>query len=176
MLPDVDGLEVLRAWRRLPQMDEIPVVLLTARSEELDRVDGLSSGADDYVTKPFSRTELLLRIEKLIRRKIGAAVGNSLKFGGLHIDRRSVRVTVDGHVARLGAIEFKLLELLASQVERVHTRGEIINKVWPRRVFVDARTVDVHVRRLRKALEGGGYDRFVQTVRGMGYRFSAHPA
>jgi two-component system phosphate regulon response regulator PhoB len=176
MLPDIDGLEILRAWRREPQMGEVPILMLTARAEESDRVDGLSNGADDYVTKPFSRTELLLRIDKLLRRRNGGADRSSIEFDGLCIDRRSVRVTVDGRVARLGAIEFRLLDLLASDTERVYSRGEIIGKVWPRRVFVDPRTVDVHVRRLRKALTPGGYDRVIQTVRGAGYRFSVRPA
>jgi two-component system phosphate regulon response regulator PhoB len=175
MLPDVDGLEVLRAWRRKPPMDAVPVVMLTARAEEVDRIDGLSGGADDYVTKPFSRAELILRIEKLIGRKRNGA-HHGIQFDGLHIDRRSVRVTLNGNVARLGAIEFRLLDLLASDAERVYTRGEIIGKVWPKRVFVDVRTVDVHVRRLRSALAPGGYADMIQTVRGTGYRFSSRRA
>jgi two-component system, OmpR family, phosphate regulon response regulator PhoB len=176
MLPDSDGLELLRAWRRLPLMADVPVVMLTARAEELDRIEGLSSGADDYVTKPFSGPELLLRIGRLLRRHADNVESHGVQFGGLHLDRRSVRVTLDGHPARLGAIEFKLLNLLASNVERVYTRGEIIGKVWSKRVFVDPRTVDVHVRRLRKVLETGGYDEMIQTVRGTGYRFSPRRA
>src|SRR5262245_34044147 len=135
MLPDVDGLEILRSWRRQPHIAEVPVVMLTARAEETDRIDGLSNGADDYVTKPFSSAELLLRIAKLIRRRASSAEAETVQFDGLHIDRRSVRVTLDGQVARLGAIEFRLLTLLASDLERVYTRGEIIGKVWPRRAF-----------------------------------------
>jgi two-component system phosphate regulon response regulator PhoB len=153
-------------------MSEVPVLMLTARAEEADRVDGLSNGADDYLTKPFSRAELLLRIDKLIRRRNGPGDRAIIHVDGLVIDRRSVRVTLDGHTVRIGAIEFRLLDVLASDAERVHTRGEIIDKVWPKRVFVDPRTVDVHVRRLRKTLARGRYDRLIQTVRGTGYRFS----
>jgi two-component system phosphate regulon response regulator PhoB len=173
MLPDVDGLEILRNWRRRPSLGSVPIVMLTARAEEADRVQGLSSGADDYVTKPFSGAELLLRIGKLIRRAFGTTPSDTVTVGSLQIDRKAVRVTLDGRLVKLGAIEFRLLDLLASDVERVYTRGEIIGKVWSRRVFVDSRTVDVHVRRLRKALTPGGYDRMVETVRGTGYRLSA---
>jgi two-component system phosphate regulon response regulator PhoB len=176
MLPDVDGLEILRAWRRLPRIADVPIVMLTARAEEIDRIDGLSGGADDYVTKPFSATELLLRIEKLIRRRSRNGEHLGVQFEGLRIDRRSARVTLDGQTARLGAIEFRLLDLLASDADRVYTRGEIIGSVWPRRRFVDPRTVDVHVRRLRKVLSPGGYDDMIQTVRGTGYRFSPRRA
>jgi two-component system phosphate regulon response regulator PhoB len=175
MLPDVDGLEMLRAWRRQPGIGSVPIVMLTARAEETDRIDGLSSGADDYVTKPFSARELVLRIHKLIHRNGRGIEHSVLQFGGMSIDRRSVRVTLDGRVAHVGAIEFRLLDLLAGNVERVYTRGEIIGKVWPKRVFVDPRTVDVHVRRLRKALTPGGYCDMIQTVRGTGYRFSIRP-
>jgi two-component system phosphate regulon response regulator PhoB len=178
MLPDIDGIEILRDWRRQPQTRELPIIMLTARAEERDRIDGLSEGADDYVTKPFSRTELMLRIEKLIKRS-GRGPGKSpdvLEVEGLRIDRSGVRVALDDKFVALGTIEFRLLDLLASNPERVHTRGEIINKVWTRGGYVDPRTVDVHVRRLRKVLERGGYDRFLQTVRGVGYRFSSETA
>ncbi|HZF30389.1 MAG TPA: response regulator [Gammaproteobacteria bacterium] len=178
MLPDMDGLEVLRDWRRQPQTMELPVIMLTARAEEDDRVDGLSGGADDYVTKPFSRAELLLRIEKLIKRS-GNGSGRPrevLQIDGLRIDRSGARVALDNEIVRLGTIEFRLLDLLASNADRVHTRGEIIDKVWTRGGYVDPRTVDVHVRRLRKVLERAGYDRFIQTVRGIGYRFSSESA
>jgi two-component system, OmpR family, phosphate regulon response regulator PhoB len=177
MLPDVDGLEMLRDWRRQSTTAQLPIIMLTARAEEDDRVEGLRSGADDYVTKPFSRTELLLRIQKLIQRN-GNGSGKSqglLQVEGLRIDRRGVRVAMDDEIVPLGAIEFRLLDLLASNADRVHTRGEIIDKVWTRGGYVDPRTVDVHVRRLRKVLERRGYDRFIQTVRGVGYRFSCEP-
>jgi len=178
MLPDMDGLEILKDWRRQPQLQDMPVIMLTARAAEDDRVDGLSAGADDYVTKPFSRAELLLRIENLIKRS-GNGPGRRrdvLQIDGLRIDRSGVRVAVDDEIVRLGAIEFRLLDLLASNAERVHTRGEIIDKIWTRGGYVSPRTVDVHVRRLRQVLEGAGYDRFVQTVRGVGYRFSIETA
>jgi two-component system phosphate regulon response regulator PhoB len=178
MLPDIDGIEILRDWRRQPQTRELPIIMLTARAEESDKIDGLSEGADDYITKPFSRTELMLRIEKLIKR---GGPGSSrrpdvLEIDGLRIDRSGVRVALDDKFVPLGTIEFRLLDLLASNPERVHTRGEIIDKVWTRGGYVDPRTVDVHVRRLRKVLERGGYDRFLQTVRGVGYRFSSESA
>jgi two-component system phosphate regulon response regulator PhoB len=176
MLPDVDGLEILRDWRRAPGTRELPVIMLTARAGEDDRIDGLSSGADDYVTKPFSRAELVLRVEKLIRRSDGERTREPdiLNIDGLRIDRSSVRVALDDEIVQLSSIEFRLLDLLASNSDRVHTRGEIIDKVWTHGGYVDPRTVDVHVRRLRKVLERAGYDRFVQTVRGVGYRFSSH--
>jgi two-component system phosphate regulon response regulator PhoB len=178
MLPDIDGIEILRDWRRQPAMRELPIIMLTARAEETDRVDGLSEGADDYITKPFSRTELMLRIEKLLKRNgPGSGKGHDvLQIEGLRIDRAGVRVALDDEIVPLGTIEFRLLDLLASNADRVHTRGEIINKVWTRGGYVDPRTVDVHVRRLRKVLERGGYDRFLQTVRGVGYRFSNETA
>jgi len=178
MLPDIDGIEILRDWRRNPETHQLPIIMLTARSEETDRVDGLSEGADDYVTKPFSRVELMLRIDKLIKRK-ASGLGRDrdvLKIDGLRIDRAGVRVALDDKIVALGTIEFRLLDLLASNPDRVHTRGEIIDKVWTHGGYVDPRTVDVHVRRLRKVLERGGYDRFLQTVRGVGYRFSSEPA
>ena len=178
VLPDIDGIEVLRDWRRQPGTRELLIIMLTARAEENDRIAGLSEGADDYVTKPFSRTELMLRIEKLVKRN-GPGSGKSrdvLQIEGLKIDRAGVRVALDDEVVPLGAIEFRLLDLLARNADRVHTRGEIINKVWTRGGYVDPRTVDVHVRRLRKVLERGGYDRFLQTVRGVGYRFSSENA
>jgi two-component system phosphate regulon response regulator PhoB len=178
MLPDIDGIEILRDWRRQPQTRELPVIMLTARAEESDRIDGLSEGADDYITKPFSRTELMLRIDKLIKRS-NRGPGRRpdvLEIDGLRIDRSGVRVALDDKFVPLGTIEFRLLDLLASNPERVHTRGEIIDKVWTRGGYVDPRTVDVHVRRLRKVLERGGYDRFLQTVRGVGYRFSSEIA
>jgi two-component system phosphate regulon response regulator PhoB len=178
MLPDIDGIEILRDWRRHPQTRELPIIMLTARAEESDRIDGLSEGADDYITKPFSRTELMLRIEKLIKRSTHGQGKRPdvLEIDGLRIDRSGVRVALDDQFVPLGTIEFRLLDLLASNPDRVHTRGEIIDKVWTRGGYVDPRTVDVHVRRLRKVLERGGYDRFLQTVRGVGYRFSSETA
>jgi two-component system, OmpR family, phosphate regulon response regulator PhoB len=178
MLPDIDGIEILRDWRRNPQTRELPIIMLTARAEESDRIDGLTEGADDYITKPFSRAELMLRIDKLIKRNASASekAREVLQINGLRIDRAGVRVALDDKFVALGTIEFRLLDLLASNPERVHTRGEIIDKVWTRGGYVDPRTVDVHVRRLRKVLERGGYDRFLQTVRGVGYRFSSETA
>jgi two-component system phosphate regulon response regulator PhoB len=172
MLPDTDGLELLRHLRREPTTMALPIMMLTARAEENDRIDGLSAGADDYMTKPFSGAELLLRVQKLIQRNRSVPPRDVLTIDGLRIDRTGVRVALDDQNVPLGAIEFRLLELLATNPDRVHTRGEIIDKVWTHGGFVDPRTVDVHVRRLRKAL-GCGYDRFVQTVRGVGYRFSS---
>src|SRR5215471_7268766 len=130
MLPDIDGIEILRDWRRHPTTRELPIIMLTARDEESDRVDGLSEGADDYITKPFSRTELMLRIEKLIKRNgLGSKCRDVLQIEGLRIDRAGVRVALDDEIVPLGTIEFRLLDLLASNADRVHTRGEIIDKV-----------------------------------------------
>lgn len=177
MLPDVDGLEVLREWRRSARTAELPVIMLTACADEADRVDGLSSGADDYVTKPFSKDELLLRIHKLVRRNgIDSAENGVLQIEGLMINRSEVRVAINDQLVELSAIEFRVLDFLASNAERVHTRGEIIDKVWTRGDFVDPRTVDVHIHRLRRVLERTGHARLIQTVRGIGYRFSSEVA
>jgi len=172
MLPDVSGLELTRQLKREPATREIPVIMVTARGQEDDRVAGLEGGADDYITKPFSARELQARIRALLRRTTPA--DNALiEVGGLAIDNASHRVTIDGEEIALGPTEYRLLTFFIQHAERVYSRAQILDRVWGGNVYVEERTVDVHIRRLRKALAKNGYDKLVQTVRGAGYRFSA---
>ena len=174
MLPGASGYEFLRRLRRegAPAEREVPVILLTARADEPDRVRGLDAGADDYVVKPFSPRELRARVRALLRR---AADPNAdrVEAGDLRIDRESCRVHVRGVEVGLGPTEFRLLHFLASHPDRVHSRSQLLDNAWGRDAFVEERTVDVQIRRVRKALAPHGADRYVQTVRGFGYRFSA---
>lgn len=173
MLPDSSGLELLRMLRRDEANSDLPIIMLTARAEERDKVSGLDGGADDYVTKPFSPRELISRINALLRRS--AADGDApLEAGDLRLDPASHRVTVGDREIGLGPTEYRLLRFLLENPERVYSRGQLLDRVWGQNVYVEERTVDVHVRRLRKALEESGADRFVQTVRGAGYRLSLH--
>jgi two-component system phosphate regulon response regulator PhoB len=146
---------------------------LTARAEEGDKVAGLEGGADDYVTKPFSPRELLARINAVLRRGGGNGVDERIEFGGLILDQGSHRVMVGERTVALGPTEYRMLEFFMTHPERVYTRDQLLDRIWGGNVYVEERTIDVHIRRLRKALEDFGYDRFVQTVRGSGYRFSA---
>jgi two-component system phosphate regulon response regulator PhoB len=171
MLPDVSGLELTRQIKRDPQLREIPIIMLTARSQEDDRVAGLDGGADDYVVKPFSQRELLARIRAVLRR--GApAEGEVVTAGELRLDAASHRVTVRGEEVPLGPTEYRLLQFFMSHPDRVYSRAQLLDRVWGGNVYVEERTVDVHIRRLRKALTPHGYDRLIRTVRGAGYRFS----
>jgi two-component system phosphate regulon response regulator PhoB len=172
MLPDVSGLELTRQLKREPETREIPVIMVTARGQEDDRVAGLEGGADDYITKPFSSRELQARIRALLRRTTPADSA-LIEVGGLVIDNASHRVTIDGEEVPLGPTEYRLLTFFIQHAERVYSRAQILDRVWGGNVYVEERTVDVHIRRLRKALERNGYDKLVQTVRGAGYRFSA---
>lgn len=172
MLPDMSGLELTRLVKRDKETREIPVIMLTARAMEQDKVTGLDSGADDYVTKPFSARELVARIHAVLRRGPGGAASDTLSVDGLVIDQASHRVSVDERTVSLGPTEYRLLQFFATHPDRVFTRAQLLDRVWGGNVYVEERTIDVHIRRLRKALEGFGYDRFVQTVRGSGYRFS----
>jgi two-component system phosphate regulon response regulator PhoB len=179
-LPDMDGLRLLKLWRADEATATVPVIMVSARITEADRIAGLRAGADDYVTKPFSRDELLARVQALLRRsgRSAAGVPELREYQGLSLNLRSLRVSVGKRVLPLGPIEFRLLNLFMSQPERALTRAQIVDRVWRSNTYVDERTVDVHVRRLRAALEPSGHDRFIQTVRGIGYRFSAgaeHP-
>lgn len=171
MLPGVSGVEIARSLRRDDNTRDIPIILLTARGEEDDMVHGLDAGADDYMSKPFSNRELLARIRALIRRTAPASEG-ALDVHGLVLDASSARVSADGVSIHLGPTEFRLLQFFMTHPERVFNRTQLLDRVWGANVYVEERTVDVHIRRLRKALEPTGHDRFVQTVRGMGYRFS----
>ncbi len=171
MLPDSSGLELTRRLRREESNRELPIIMLTARAEERDKVTGLEGGADDYITKPFSPRELLARINALLRRT-AAGSDEPLCAGELCLDPVSHRVTAGAGEVTLGPTEYRLLKFLMSNPERVYSRAQLLDSVWGQNVYVEERTVDVHVRRLRKALETSGMDRYIQTVRGAGYRFS----
>ena len=173
MLPGVSGAEYARRLRREKLTQKIPVIMLTARVEEEDKVRGLESGADDYITKPFSTRELLARIKALLRRTSPHAAEVALETDGLQLDPITHRVTTGSQHIALGPTEFRLLQFFMSHPERVHSRERLLNDVWGNNVYVEERTVDVHIRRLRKALSISGHDRLIQTVRGSGYRFSA---
>ncbi len=173
MLPDSSGLELTRSLRRDKTCREIPVIMLTARTEEKDKLMGLESGADDYITKPFSSKELLARVKAVLRRS-APNTEEPLKAGSLQLNPVTHRVTVEDSDINLGPTEFRLLMFLMQHPERVYSREQLLDYVWARNVFVEERTVDVHIRRLRKALEAFAADHYVQTVRGAGYRFSVH--
>jgi two-component system phosphate regulon response regulator PhoB len=173
MLPDMSGLELTRALKRDRETRELPVIMLTARAEEGDKVAGLEGGADDYVTKPFSPRELLARINAVLRRSAPNGVDERIEFDGLALDQASHRVLVGERTVALGPTEYRMLEFFMTHPERVYTRDQLLDRIWGGNVYVEERTIDVHIRRLRKALEDFGYDHFVQTVRGSGYRFSA---
>jgi two-component system phosphate regulon response regulator PhoB len=173
-LPDMEGIKLLRLWRAEETTARIPVIMVSGKGDEVDRVAGLKAGADDYVTKPFGRDELLARVQAVLRRSAGPRDRDQdvRRFEGLCLDIRSLRVTAGDKPLHLGPIEFKMLNLFMTHPERVLSRSQIVDRVWRVNAHVDARTVDVHVRRLRVALEPSGHDRCVQTVRGVGYRLS----
>ena len=154
---------------------DLPVILLTARAEEGDKVAGLDGGADDYMTKPFSPRELVARVNAVLRRSGSQDESERVQFDQLTLDRAGHRVMVGARTVPLGPTEYRLLEFFMTHPERVYSREQLLDRVWGGNVYVEERTIDVHVRRLRKALEDFGYDRLVQTVRGAGYRFSARP-
>lgn len=172
MLPDMSGLELTRALKRDKETQELPIIMLTARAEEQDKVQGLDGGADDYVTKPFSPRELLARINAVLRRTPSGNNDEVIEAEGLVLDGASHRVTVGERTVQLGPTEYRLLSFFMTHPERVYSRAQLLDRVWGGNVYVEERTVDVHIRRLRKALETFDYDRFIQTVRGSGYRFS----
>lgn len=173
MLPDSSGLELTRALRREQSSRELPIIMLTARAEERDKVTGLEGGADDYITKPFAARELLARINALLRRASPPEDG-VLAVGQLRLDPAGHRVWAGDTQVTLGPTEYRLLKFLMTNPERVFSRGQLLDQVWGRNVYVDERTVDVQVRRLRQALEAHDADTCVQTVRGAGYRLSAN--
>ncbi len=173
MLPGLSGVEFARRLRADKRTRAIPIIMLTARSEEQDKLVGLDTGADDYVTKPFSPRELNARIKAVLRRRAPQMTDDVVQLGGLKIDPGSHRITGNGEPVDLGPTEFRLLHFLMTHPERVHSRTQLLDQVWGDHVFVEERTVDVHIRRLRKALEPTELDRLIQTVRGTGYRFSA---
>ena len=171
MLPDISGLELTRQLKRDPNTKEIPVIMLTARGEEDDRVAGLDGGADDYIVKPFSSRELLARIRAALRRLDGAD-GEVVNASTLTLDSASHQVSVAGVEVALGPTEYRLLEFFMRHPERVYSRAQLLDRVWGGNVYVEERTVDVHIRRLRKALTPHGHERLIRTVRGAGYRFA----
>lgn len=171
MLPGMSGVDLARRLRGEEITAGIPIIMLTARVEENDRVRGLETGADDYVTKPFSPRELI-GINAVLRRSQVGSEEKPIEFDGLSLDPLGHRVQVDGKPLELAPTEFRLLHFFMSNPDRVYSREQLLDRVWGRGVFVEERTVDVHIRRLRKALAGQAYDRFIQTVRGAGYRFS----
>lgn len=171
MLPDQPGIELARRLRADPRTRDVPIILLTARSAEADKLGGFEAGADDYVTKPFSPKELVARIRALLRRLAPEASDEPVEVAGLRLDPRTFRVTGDGQALKMGPTEFRLLHYLMRNVDRVLSRGKLLDGVWGDHVFIEERTVDVHIRRLRLALQPSGHDRLVETVRGGGYRF-----
>lgn len=171
MLPIGSGPTLLRMWRKDPRTKGIPIIMLTARNEEPDKVLGLNAGADDYITKPFSTQELLARIKAVLRRRAPDIVTESIRVGELHLDAVTYRVTFRGNELKVGPTEFKLLHYFMKNSERVHSRGVLLDRLWGDHVFIEERTVDVHVKRLRESL--GAAAAMVETVRGAGYRLTA---
>ena len=177
LLPDEDGFEICKRLRADPRLRPLPVIFLTAKGEEVDRVLGLEIGADDYVVKPFSPRELVARVKAVLRRQERVAEKREVvEVGGVRLDTRTQEVTVHGRAVELSALEFKLLYFLASHPRHVFNRDSLLDEVWGRDRFVTPRTVDVHIRRLREKIEAlPNEPHFLQTVRGSGYRFSAEP-
>ncbi len=171
-LPDMDGLRLLKIWRADEVTARLPVIIVSARVSEADRVAGLQAGADDYIGKPFSRDELLARVQSVLRRANANGVPEIREVAGLVLDVRSLRVTANNQQVSLGPIEFRMLNLFMSQPDRVLSRDQIVSRVWRSNAWVDQRTVDVHIRRLRTALTPTGHQNLIQTVRGVGYRLS----
>ena len=173
MLPGLSGVEYARRLRAEKLTQDIPIIMLTARTEEEDKVRGLQSGVDDYITKPFSTRELLARIKALLRRAAPHNDDKTIEIAGLQLDPVTHRILAHGESIKLGPTEFRLLHFFMSHPENVHSRERLLNSVWGGGVYVEERTVDVHIRRLRKALTGSGHDCLIQTVRAAGYRFSS---
>jgi two-component system phosphate regulon response regulator PhoB len=172
MLPGMTGVELCRRLKRDETLSEIPVIMLTARGDEDHKIQGLDAGADDYVTKPFSTRELVSRIKAVLRRSSALSAEKAIEAEGLKLDPVSHRVTANDEAIEMGPTEYRLLAFFMSHQERAYSRTQMLDQVWGGNVYVEDRTIDVHIRRLRKALEPYGYDRFIQTVRGTSYRFS----
>jgi two-component system, OmpR family, phosphate regulon response regulator PhoB len=173
MLPGQSGVVLARKWRASARTRGIPILMLTARGDEPDKVAGLDAGADDYITKPFSTQEMLARIRAVLRRRAPEQVTDTVTIGDLVLDGATYRVSFKGQQLKVGPTEFKLLHYFMKHAERVHSRAQLLDKVWGDHVFIEERTVDVHVKRLREALGGAGA--MVETVRGAGYRLTAQP-
>ncbi|MBY5992771.1 phosphate regulon transcriptional regulator PhoB [Ferrimonas balearica] len=172
MLPGGSGIQLAKTLRQEEHTRQIPIIMLTARGEEEDRVRGLEVGADDYITKPFSPKELVARIKAVLRRSAPTRLEEAVEVQGLRLDPVSHRVTVEEKGLDMGPTEFRLLHFFMTHPERVYSREQLLDNVWGTNVYVEDRTVDVHIRRLRKAIQDTGHDRLIQTVRGAGYRFS----
>ncbi len=172
MLPGTNGVEFARRIKKEALTSHIPIIMLTAKSEEADKVYGLDAGADDYITKPFSPRELIARIRAVLRRAAPLAEQEIIEVDNLLLDTASHRISVNGESLELGPTEYRLLHFFMTHPERVYSRGQLLDSVWGSNVYVEERTVDVHIRRLRKALTPYGHERYVQTVRSAGYRFS----
>lgn len=172
MLPGQSGLGLAKRWRGQGRTRDLPLIMLTARGEETDKIAGLDAGADDYLTKPFSTNELLARIRAVLRRKAPEALDAAVDIGGLRLDPATRRVSRDAQELKLGPTEFRLLHFLMTHPERVHSRAQLLDRVWGDHVFIEERTVDVHVKRLREALAPVQCARMIETVRGAGYRFT----
>jgi two-component system phosphate regulon response regulator PhoB len=170
MLPGTSGLAYARRLRGAERTRRIPIIMLTARAEERDKLEGLESGADDYLTKPFSPKELLARIKAVLRRRAPELTDDAVEIAGLRLDPATHLVVGNGREIALGPTEFRLLHFFMTHPERVHSRTQLLDRVWGDHVFVEERTVDVHIRRLRQALESSGHDRLIETVRSSGYR------
>ena len=171
MLPDQSGIEIARKLRSDTRTREMPIIMLTARSAESDKLGGFDAGADDYVTKPFSPRELVARVRALLRRRAPEATDDPVEVAGLRLEPDTVRVIAEGAAIKMGPTEFRLLHYLMKNLDRVLSRGKLLDGVWGDHVFIEERTVDVHIRRLRLALQPSGHDRLIETVRGGGYRF-----
>ncbi len=176
MLPGQSGVALARQWRSAARTKELPVILLTARAEESDKVAGLDAGADDYITKPFSTNELLARMRAVLRRKAPEALDTAVTVGPLMLDPGTRRVSREGQEVKVGPTEFRLLHFFMTHPERVHSRAQLLDRVWGDHVFIEERTVDVHIKRLREALEPVQCARLIETVRGAGYRLTEHAA
>lgn len=174
MLPGESGLVLAKRWRSDARTKDVPIIMLTARGDEADRVAGLDAGADDYIAKPFSTKELLARVRAVLRRRTPEEVGVQIDIAGLTLDPATHRVAFEGQALKLGPTEFKLLHYLMGHAERVHSRAQLLDNVWGDHVYIEERTVDVHVKRLREALVNAGT--MIETVRGAGYRLTAKPA
>jgi two-component system phosphate regulon response regulator PhoB len=174
MLPGESGLSLAKRWRSQERTKSVPLIMLTARGDEADRVAGLDAGADDYIAKPFSTKELLARVRAVLRRHSPEQSGEAIVIAGLSLDSATHRVSFADQPLKLGPTEFKLLHYLMGHAERVHSRGQLLDKVWGDHVYIEERTVDVHVKRLREALGAAGT--MVETVRGAGYRLTAKPS
>lgn len=174
MLPGQSGVALCKKLRQEERTRELPIIMLTARVHEEDKVQGLEAGADDYITKPFSPKEMVARVRAVLRRRAPHLAGEEINIGGLVLNPATHRVSCDGQPVNLGPTEFRLLYFFMTHTERVYTRAQLLDEVWGDHVFIEERTVDVHIRRLRSALEPFGHDERVETVRGTGYRFRSN--